>query len=285
MISISTFTLSIVFPKELFIKGFNGRIAHGAFLQYLRKHDLLLSQDLHEGNSKRTYSLSPIKFEKMADNWVGKLSIHTVDERIIKSLLSLIMENKYGEIYIVDTKCQVIRIDFSRKEISPLREINMASRINMKFISPTYFSNDHRKSKSDPYPHIGRIWLDIIKTYSMLVEEIKEVDRQLLVNIFTQQLSTPRFNLRSMQVSLSKHMKINCFMGYIQFHVEDNTNLELLIPMLECVSSWGIGGKRAMGFGRIQLDIKEVDKKTDNTHKKLLEIKVGGEENGNSNKN
>ncbi len=275
MKNISIFTIQFNMPKELYIKGFNGRIAHGAFLQYLRKYDVLLSQDLHMGKEKRSYSLTPIEFIKTSSYYDGKFSVYTNDERIINAIMSLIIQNKYGDIYIVDTICKVTQIGFNRVEIPEPTAIKSGTIFWLNFNQPTYFSNSNRKSKSDAYPHLNKIWMDMLNTYSDLIEEINLSDKRMLADKLMDQLSTPRFKLESRHVIMSEHIKITCFKGSIMFKVEDASYIDLLIPILELAKLWGIGGKRSMGFGRVSVNFVEEKNKKDTILKKMEGGNIG----------
>ncbi len=259
---IDIFKFNFIIDRDEKIKGFTGRISHGAFLQYIRKYDIELSAELHEGNKRRPYSLWPIKFDQDGKN--GELKIATYDKKLSMNLFSIIGNTQDHYIVLVDTKCPIYQVDFNRVNVEKginitsnnnsqiITNINKGDQFWINFITPTIFANDSRISKIDPYPNLDRIWKNLLDTYEFLVKKLD--DKIKILEQLNSSIAVSRFKIRSISVSMSNYMKFPAFKGSIKFVVEKNEKLYILPTLLNIAKYWGIGGKRSMGLGKVRIN-------------------------------
>jgi len=262
MTAISTFRFHIQLVDDLFIKGFSGRVVHGAFLQFLREFNEDLTQYLHDYTGKKPYSTTEMSFRKMGDNRVAFFDVNTMDDEIINNLIKLVIADDNLEIFVIDRFCPIFKIEYQKTTIPDPEILPVGTKIWLNFDSTTIFSSTSRNANTDPYPHINVIWGQMIDLYSRLVDNIPEQDQALLIQKILNQMATPKFKVYSRHETLGHKIKVTGFKGYILFMIEDSSDLELISPILRLSDVWGIGGKTTMGFGRlnVKIDVPEVRK-------------------------
>ena len=251
MHTISTFKFKVIIPKGLKFPRYTGRIIQGAFLQYLRKQDPIVSQELHEGNDRRTYTTKGIHYKKIGETTFGLFEIHTIDPQIIDTMISILTSSNAGEIYLLNRFCAVVNVEYEKHQFGMLSTYPLYSSIEIKFITPTMFANDYRINKMDHYPDLQRIFENMIKTYEFLFSPI-ENNEDLLIRL-QRQLTPNIFEFQSKFIRLGENIKLKGFTGKISFIIEDSTGLDILKDLLEISNLWGIGAKRSMGMGRINV--------------------------------
>lgn len=240
------------------IYGFTGKVAQGAFLGLLKKEGDMTADVLHFGNKRRPYSLTPIKVATPSFFDVTSLN------QELSTHLSHILEN-FNEktIQVSNREEHLLPPEIKTAYLTP-QPVTEGTRIQMQFWTPVLFSSNERKARTDPYPHLDRLWGDLIKVWNLQSEDTIDAE---LTHSLLQQLSTPFFNFRSVRIKLGQ-IRVTGFTGKITFHVEDGTGLEYLLPLARLAGYFGIGGKKAMGFGRvhvrIQNEVKE-DRRTKNS--------------------
>lgn len=225
------------------IYGFTGKVAQGAFLGLLKNENDMTADVLHFGNRRRPYSVTPIR--------VGTPSyfdVTSLNDELSTHLTNILGNYQQRVITISDRVEQLLAPEIKTVFLTPT-PIAEGTSIHLDFRTPTLFSSVHRKARMDAYPHIHRIWGDLVKTWNSFAES--KVDESIVDRLLNQ-LSTPFFEFKSVPIKMGK-MKVVGFTGKISFTVEDSTGLNYLIPLTRLARYFGVGGKRAMGFGNVNI--------------------------------
>jgi CRISPR-associated endoribonuclease Cas6 len=179
--------------------------------------------------------------------------------------MKILLESDQKEIFIISQKCPILKIDFQQHNIPLHEEIPVGSTIRIRFHTPVVFSSDKRNAKSDPFPHMDGIFKHLISKYAQFINPISYEEQVSFTLRCLDQIATPDFSLQSKHLTLGNKIKITGFIGSILFKVESNEGLEYLLPALEFVKHWGIGGKTSIGFGNLSFNYRKVAKfDTDN---------------------
>lgn len=246
MKSIQRFQFFIDVPRDFSIGGFTGKVSQGALLTYLKEKNPNLWEKLHEGNHQRPYSIFP--FTKISNG--ATIGVATTDEELSQTILRIIVEDDYGTIKLVRNEFPVYQVQFSKVNPVPAEPPEVGSGFALRFQTPAIFPDPNRKRKVDPFLNLQKLWYTTQKTYEMLTGEALDED---LPHRIEKQVAITNFELKSAKVSLTKTAKVFATMGYLKFVVEENDGLDHLNRLVQTMEHWGIGGKRAMGFGKVKV--------------------------------
>lgn len=269
MTSISTFTFYIKLG-DLYIDTFSGRIAHGAFLEFLRSHNEELAQELHESNTRRPYSITSFSFGRRNNERIARFNVNTHDKRMVMALMEILLDDSNNEIFIIEQMCEIYEIKYKKWHIPAPQVVEKGTEIRFRFKSPVVFANSSRDANTDPFPHLSVIFEQMLKTYSRIVEDLSNNELALFVHKALDQIATPHFRLSSKHMQLGHKIKVTGFGGTILFVVEDPDELELLLPIVKLTQAWGLGGKTTMGFGQVEVEIKSQNRKTKKLESKAV---------------
>jgi CRISPR-associated endoribonuclease Cas6 len=260
------FKFSFSMDNEDKINTFSGRIAYGAILGFIKKYDEDLSQYLHEGREKRSYSVNGIKNEKIGNvkTNIQSILLTTTDHKLTQGIIRILSNNEINSIIINDSQVKLLNIDVLVKKIEEEENLKIGDQIRLRFNSPVIFASNKRKAKTDPYPHLNTLYTQIIKLYSRIVQELTPKEIEELVSKYMENIATPSFNLQSKHITLGHKVKVTGFVGTILLIIEDNSGLDFFLPMIKLANLWGLGGKTTMGFGQITYQHKTFDNSKNN---------------------
>lgn len=256
MIELNTYTIDFQIPNELTIYGFTGKIAHASILAIINQTNPELAEKLHEGNERRTFVVSSIHKPKEFNKTIGRFTVTTANA-IVKQTLQHIFQNSTSTtLNILNHQCQIVKVAVMSEFINGKEQIQENTNIRIRFLSPTFFSTANRKAKTDPYPSLDRMWNSMVETWNFLAgEQLGELNGEF-TNRLLKQINTPSFDLKSTHIRLSHRIKVTGFTGMINLTVENTEGLQQLLPLLKLTDKWGIGSKRTIGFGRVNINIR-----------------------------
>ncbi len=160
------------------------------------------------------------------------------------------MEDDYGTINLVGNDFPIYQVQFNKVNLVSTEPPKVGSGFALRFQTPAVFPDPNRKRKVDPYLNLQKLWYTTKKTYEMITGETLDED---LPRRIEKQVGVTNFELKSVKVSLTKTAKVFATTGYLKFIVEDNEGLDHLNRLVQTMEHWGIGGKRAMGFGKVKV--------------------------------
>ncbi len=243
---IQRFKFFIDVPSDFRIGGFTGKVSQGAILTYLKDKNPNLWKKMHESNYERPYSIFP--FTKISNG--ATIGVATTDEELSQTIFRIIVEDDYGTIRLIDQDFPVYQIQFNKVNPVPSKPPEIGSGFALRFQTPAVFPDPNRKRKVDTYINLLKLWHTTKKTYEMITGE--KLDENLPQKI-EKQVAVTNFELKSIRVSITKTAKVFATTGYLKFIVEDNEGLDHLNRLVQTMEHWGIGGKRAMGFGKVKV--------------------------------
>lgn len=240
---------------------FTGYVARGLALHILNRIDPALSQDLHEPNALKPYSVTPLYFKSTKKHTDGYqldpstpciIKIRFLDDRIAKSALDYFSSNESLMIY--DTHFKVASLTIRTEDFSKVQDVR---RFRLLFDTPTHLSKIGSKFDQlfpEPhvvFPHLMRIWdactsdkfgKDVFEKYKEWLEKNATVSAYHLHTI----------------VVKGKSMKIG-FVGWCNYRIggDKNSEFSLITNKLAKLAEYSnIGMERTGGFGVVKYNIR-----------------------------
>jgi len=243
--------------KEL-MPSFTGSIVRGAFLNYVQSKDMKLSQELHNTNEIRPYSISQLKLtqRKPKTNERNELiiregdslqfSVGVLTDDLLQKLTSFFIQDSYPSITLMQKKYPIQSIQYEKIKVS---KITYSNKVKIYFHSPTYFS---RKDSKNPmlFPDPKYIFMNLLKKWNIYNENLKIPEKKLLEwidkNVVINDYAT--FTKR---IYPFKKTPILGFLGWVVFRFKDTRMLPWIMILLEFAKISQLGGNRTAGFGEI----------------------------------
>ena len=248
--TIKTYTLKIIIPEGVKFARDYGRKAQGMFLQCIKSANLELSKKLHSGVLKRPYSLTRLF---RSPKYPGLLNFSvTIGDLQLQAAFQQYLFQKVSPTVIIDRqKCQVIETAITNHEFSSFTAPTVGTIVKLTIKTPLILSSQARQSKVDPLPLPERIWGNLWETWSDLIAPLNQEAKIKFLQAVKYQLSTPAFDIRTVSCIFGEGAKIPGLAGYLIYKVEKPDDLEALVPLAEFATIWGIGSKRARGYGSV----------------------------------
>lgn len=241
--------------KSVKMPAFTGYLARGLALNILNRIDPALSQDLHEPNALKPYSVTPLYFrstKKHADGYQLDpstpciLKVRFLDDKIAKSALDFFSSNESLMIY--DTHFKVASLTIRTEDFSKVQD---AKRFRLLFDTPTHLSKIGSKFDQlfpEPnvvFPHLMRVW-----DACMPGKFGKETHGKY--KGWTEKCMTVSgYDLRTLTVT-GKSMKIG-FVGWCAYKIDegqDDSGFSLITNKLAKFAEFSnVGMERTGGFG------------------------------------
>jgi CRISPR-associated endoribonuclease Cas6 len=238
---------------------FTGYVARGLALNILNRVNPALSQDLHEPNALKPYSVTPLYFrstKKYVDGYQLDpstpciLKIRFLNDKMAKSALDYFSSNESLMIY--DTHFKVASLTIRTEDFS---KVQNAERFRLIFDTPTHLSKIGSKfDQLFPEPnvvfsHLMRVW-DVCMT-DKFGKEMHEKYKAWIEKSMT----VSGYDLRTLTVT-GKSMKIG-FVGWCAYRIdedsESNSELSSVTNKLAKFAEYSnIGMERTAGFGVAQ---------------------------------
>ncbi|AFU57336.1 putative CRISPR-associated protein, Cas6 family [Candidatus Nitrososphaera gargensis Ga9.2] len=239
---------------------FTGYVARGLALHILNRVDPALSQDLHEPNAIKPYSVTPLYFrstKKLADGYQLDAStpcifkIRFLDDRIAKSAIDYFSSNESLMIY--DTAFKVSSLTIKSEDFTKVQDSKL---FRLYFETPTHLAKIGSKFDQvfpEPlsvFPNLMRAWDSCMpeKFGKKVFEKYKEwMEKNVTVSAY---------DLHTLTVTAGKTLKIG-FTGWCAYRIDDsseNPQFRLITNKLAKFAEYSnVGMERTAGFGVVKL--------------------------------
>ncbi|MBW1715643.1 MAG: CRISPR-associated endoribonuclease Cas6, partial [Deltaproteobacteria bacterium] len=247
---------------------FTGYISRGLLLAMLRRVDPVLAQRLHEPQSPKPYSVTPLRFKSRARTRDGyvldpaypcRVKFRFLAEGYARRLIDYFTER--GEVLIYDAAFRVASISLRFVDYSELEEAEALDSLSLVFRSPTYLSSIGSRYNvlfPDPvqvFSNLMRLW-DAHSTSKKYGREGFVAYKEWLgrhVGVTKHRLSTALADM--------KRKKAVGFKGWVTYEMDslDEWN-QTTVSLAKFAEYSNIGGNRTGGFGEVKLSNLVVNK-------------------------
>jgi CRISPR-associated endoribonuclease Cas6 len=245
-------TKSVKFPL------FTGYIARGLALYMLRTVNPSISQNLHEPNAVKPYSVTPLYFKssrKFVDGYEIDISspcifkIRLLDDSITKNVVDYLASHE--SVMIFDTIFKIASVRTKTEDFTKISD-NKIFRIN--FTTPTHLSKI--SSKFDAvFPEPLSVFSNLMRIWDSCMHEKFGKENHTKYKIWTEKdVTVSAYDLRTVTV-FGKSMKIG-FIGWSNYRIDDddkNSEFSLITNKLARFGEYSnIGMERTAGFGVVR---------------------------------
>jgi CRISPR-associated endoribonuclease Cas6 len=240
---------------------FTGYIARGLALHILNRVDPALSQDLHEPNAIKPYSVTPLYFrsaKKLADGYQLDTSapcifkVRFLDDRIAKSAINYFSSNEGLPVY--DTVFKVSSLAIRSEDFTKVQDAKL---FRLYFETPTHLAKIGSKF-DQVFPEPLSVFPNLMRAWDSCMPEKfgKEVHTKYK-EWMEQNVTVSAYDLRTLTVTAGKSMKIG-FLGWCAYRIDDgnssgNSQFSLITNKLAKFAEYSnVGMERTAGFGVVR---------------------------------
>jgi CRISPR-associated endoribonuclease Cas6 len=239
---------------------FTGYVARGLALHILNRVNPALSQNLHEPNSVKPYSVTPLYFKstkKFADGYQLDASspcifkIRFLNDSIAKNVLDFFSANESMMIY--DTSFKVASMTVRSEDFENVQDAKL---FKMIFDTPTHLAKIGSKFDQvfpEPlsvFPNLMRIW------DSCMSEKFGKVVHTKYKEWMARSTTVSAYDLRTLTVTAGKSMKIG-FAGWCAYRIVGDSEFSLITNKLAKLAEYSnVGMERTAGFGVVKYNIR-----------------------------
>jgi CRISPR-associated endoribonuclease Cas6 len=246
--------------KELALPRFTGYISRGLLLAMLKRVDPVLAQRLHEPQSPKPYSVTPLRFKSRARTRDGyvidpaypcRVKFRFLAEGYARRLIDYFTEKV--EVLIYDVTFRVASISLRSVEYSELEAETLDS-FRLHFRSPTYLSSMGSRYNvlfPDPvqvFPSLMRLW-DTHSTSKKYGREGLAAYKEWL----GRHVGVTKHDLRTVLADMKRTRAVG-FKGWATYEMDSQDEWNRTTVALARFAAYSnVGGNRTGGFGETRL--------------------------------
>lgn len=234
---------------------FTGYVARGLALHIIQRVNPVLSQNLHEPNSVKPYSVTPLYFrstKKFVDGYQLDISapctlkIRFLDDELAKNAVNYFYTNESLMIY--NTVFKVASLTIRSNDFTKVGDLRL---FRLYFNTPTHLARIGSKfdmvfpEPLSVFPNLMRVWDSCMP--EKFGKEIHEKYREWI----EKNITVSAYDMRTLVVN-GKGMKIG-FVGWCAYRIDDkeaNNGFGLITNKLANFAEYSnIGMERTAGFG------------------------------------
>lgn len=257
--------LEMYADRETVLPFFTGHISRGLLLHILRNVKPSVSQDLHELDVVKPYSVTPLYFRSKMRGDKGYIfdpsyPCHVKFRFLTDAYFQNIVDyfSKKNTVLITDAAFQIASMTVKSKDYLEMeQETTLQRRFRLHFKTPTYLAvlgSDFHCLWPDPlkiFPNLMRLWNDFSTARKYSKEEYSGYKEWL-----TENLGVAEHELSTQLVHMGKR-KVSGFTGWATYEMKtmDEWN-KTTCTLAKFAEYSNIGGNRTGGFGEVKLSIK-----------------------------
>ena len=262
------FELEMYPEKEIVLPFFSGHISRGILLHMLQQVNPAISEQLHEPNVMKAYSVTPIYFRSKGKTEEGysidltspcRVKIRFLTEKYAQEIIEYFKEKVSLQIY--NSTFQISRIGVKSKDYSELiNEAEAVEAFKLYFKTPTYLAtmgsefNCLFPEQTKIFPNLMRLWNEYTTAIKFSKEELMEYKTWL-----TKNTGVTGYELKTKPPIIMGKKKVNGFIGWAIYKMEENEKWNKVTDMLAKFAEFSnIGGNRTGGFGVVKYTPKEI---------------------------
>ena len=238
-------------------KYFTGKKLHAAFLNIIKEADVNLSQELHDKNIPKEFTVSNIfgtdsKGFELVEGHYYLFRVTFLRDTIYKIFTSEICKNILlsKEIFIEDIPLSIEEIIYKDSKYS-----GVMSKIDKKykkykliFKTPTLFKSGDYFVR---YPEMNLLFKSLLNKYNLYSEE--KIDENILE--YLNELNYEKINVRLKKEYLNNYF-LEGFIGEVIIRIDSKNEdlIEDINTLLNFAFYCGVGTKSSIGFGQVLVE-------------------------------
>jgi len=252
------FTLELYAEKEFPLPRFTGYISRGLLLNIVREVNPAVSQDLHEANRPKPYSVTPIYFRSKAKSQEGFIvdPMHPcrVKFRFLRDEHARLITEyflKKSTLTVFDTTLQIASLAVRCQEYRQIEEESKPqASFQLLFKTPTYLAT-LGSSYHYLFPEPNRIFLNLLRLWNEYSTGRRYGKEEFIGyrKWLTRELGVSEHRLATRLAHMGKK-KATGFVGWVTYESRTSNQWDKLTATLARFAEYSnIGGNRTGGFG------------------------------------
>lgn len=246
--------------KSMKMPLFTGYVARGLALHVINRVNPALSQNLHEPNAIKPYSVTPLQFrstKKLADGYQLDPSLPCIfkvrflDDNIAKNAIDYFSSNE--SVMIFDTTFKVSSLTVRSEDFTKMQNVKL---FQLHFDTLTHLAKIGSKfdqlfpEPMSVFPNLMRVW------DSCMPEKFGKEIHEKYKEWMEKNMTVSAYDLHTLTVK-GKSMKIG-FVGWCAYRMDDdrneNSQFSLITNKLAKFAEYSnVGMERTAGFGVVRL--------------------------------
>ena len=244
--------------KAILLPSFTGYVARGLLLNMLRHVDAGVSQEMHEPQIMKPYSVTPLYFRSkerrqegylIDHNYPCRLKARFLEDGLAKTAMDYFRDKNTLSVY--DTTLTIAALNVRTESYEKLlNEAEPVEEFTLIFKTPTYLSemganyNCLFPQPERVFPNLMRLWNLYTTTKKYSKEEFQEYKEWGKKNI-----GVTAHQLKTALAQMGKK-KATGFMGWTTYAMKSNDEWNKFTQTLAKLAEYSnIGGNRTGGFG------------------------------------
>ena len=252
--------------KEIVLPFFTGHVARGLLLHVVRKIDPGASGLLHELNTAKPYSVTPLRFKSKTRTEKGyvldPLFPCRVDFKFLKDEYAAYLLNffqKQNSVLIFDTTFRLASLSVNCKSYEGLeKEAQVVDAFRLLFRTPTYLAS-LGSSFHWMFPDTVKVFSSLMRTWNLFSDGRRFGKEEYLAykEWLTKNVGVSEYELRT-RLAVMKRKKATGFVGWVTYELKDkesewNKVTSILAKFAEFAN---VGGNKTGGFGVTRLVLR-----------------------------
>ncbi|XRH75770.1 MAG: CRISPR-associated endoribonuclease Cas6 [Candidatus Methanosuratincola verstraetei] len=246
--------------EELQLPSFTGYVSRGILLNIIRQVNPSSSQDLHEPNITKPYSVTPLFFKSKQRNSSGYIldpsspcsfRIRFLNEKHTHELLSIF--EKKNSIMIRDKSLRIESVRVKAKSYQDMcADAFPAERLHIEFLTPTRFSA-LGQAREHLFPEQKKVFGGLVELWNLFSGCPLECDKSKEYLEWLGSSSWVSYYSLRTELKITSKGRIVGFTGRITYNFEGNEQWQRFTCCLASLAEFSNVGKgRTAGFGVVR---------------------------------
>jgi len=249
--------------KPVVLPFFTGHVARGLLLHFVRQVDPSASGLLHELNTSKPYSVTPLRFKSRSRDERGfvldPLFPCRVGFRFLKDEYATYLLNffqKQNSVLIFDTTFQIASMNINCKSYADLeKEAQTVDVFTLDFMTPTYLANLN-SNYHWMFPDPVKVFCSLMRCWNQFSDERRFTKEEYVAyrEWVTKNVGVSRYELQT-RLAVMRNKKATGFTGYVTYELKDKENpWNKTTHMLARYAEYAnIGGNKTAAYGQTKL--------------------------------
>jgi CRISPR-associated endoribonuclease Cas6 len=252
--------------KEVILPFFTGYVARGLLLHIVKLVDPSASGLLHELNTAKPYSVTPLRFKSRArsekgyvldPNFPCRVRFRFLKDEYTTYLLNFFQ--KQNSVLIFDTTFRIASMSVNCKSYEQLeKEAIVADAFRLSFRSPTYLAS-LGSGFHFMFPDAVKVFSSLMRTWNLFSDSRRFGKEEYMSykEWLTNNVGVSEYELWT-KLAVMRRKKATGFVGWVTYELKDlesewNKITCMLARFAECAN---VGGNKTGGFGVTRLILK-----------------------------
>lgn len=260
------FDISLIAQNNCLLPPFTGNLIRGAIFQLIAIHDQGFADKLHEGNTIRPYSISPILGFKnrmkrtrrgeiiIEKGTMFKFRMGILTSKLAEKMVKITLQQNEMKIKFAEGEFKVASFEIKTKSAKELllEERERPTKFSLRFLTPTYF-NISKQEFPMRFPEPRYLFMNLATLWNAFSEEKILVDHTELFNWVENHISVNAYDLQTRTVYIAKNAPKIGFKGWVRYQLSGEKKYQQWIHALAQYAEFSnVGANRTAGLGCVK---------------------------------